>query len=101
MSCAEIEDLILNESELELVDAHVCVCAECREYLEAARSLDRALAHTPKAPARLGEAVLAAIAPKPSYLLKPSYLPEILDFVGWAAMITVAIGVVRELLATY
>jgi len=76
MTCAEIENLILNESEPELVEAHVRVCGDCREYLEAARSLDRALAHTPKAPARLTGGVLAAIAPK------PSYLPEILDFVG-------------------
>ena len=95
MTCTEIEDLILNCSEPELVAAHARGCENCREYREAARSLDRALESTRKAPARLSGAVLAAIAPK------PSYLPELLDFIGWAAMITVAIGLVRELFATY
>jgi hypothetical protein len=95
MNCAEIKDLILSDSETELVEEHARGCEDCREYLEAARNLDLALAKAGKAPARLRGAVMAAIAPK------PSYLPEILDFVGWAAMITVAVGLFGQLLATY
>jgi hypothetical protein len=37
---------------------------------------------------------MAAITPK------PTYLPEVLDFVGWAAMLAVMIGVAQSLLAT-
>ena len=100
MACADIEDLILNNSgwepgQRQLVEAHVRGCEDCLAFLEAAQSIDFALEQTRRAPARLTAAVLAAIAPK------PSYLPEILDFVGWAAMISVAVGLVRELLATY
>jgi predicted anti-sigma-YlaC factor YlaD len=104
MQCAEIKDLILAYPELASeershVDAHAPQCEECREYLEAARELDLALTrvalHGTNAPQRLELAVIARIAPG------PSYLPEIFDFVGWAAMITVAVGLASEFLATY
>ena len=38
---------------------------------------------------------MAALEPK------PSYVPVLLDFVGWAAMIAVAMGLAEQLLATY
>jgi predicted anti-sigma-YlaC factor YlaD len=94
MNCEEIEDLILDEPESELVKTHLRQCEECRVFREAARELDLVLMRTPKAPERLSRAVMAAIEPK------PSYLPEFLDFVGWAAMIAVMIAVAQQLLAT-
>jgi hypothetical protein len=94
MNCPEIEELIVNESDPAAVDAHVRQCEGCLAFWEAARELDCALMRTRKAPERLNRAVMAAITPK------PTLLPELLDFVGWAAMIAVMIGVVRELLAT-
>lgn len=94
MTCAEMEDLILEGGSAALVDAHVRQCADCRAFQESAWELNEAMMRTRQAPARLGKAVMIAIAPR------PTYLPEVLDFVGWAAMLAVMIGVVRELLAT-
>jgi hypothetical protein len=94
MNCAAIEELILNESEPALVDAHVQQCDDCLAFREASQELDILLMRTRKAPDRLSRAVMAVIAPK------PNYLPELLDFVGWAAMIAVMFGVIKELLAT-
>jgi hypothetical protein len=94
MTCSEIEDLILDESGAALVEAHLRQCADCRAFRESAQELDLALAETRRAPARISRAVMAAITPK------PTYLPEVLDFVGWAAMLAVMIGVAQSLLAT-
>jgi hypothetical protein len=94
MNCAAIEELILNESEPGLVEAHVRQCDECLAFREASRELDSILLRTRTAPDSLSRGVMARIAPK------PSYLPELLDFVGCAAMIAVMFGVIKELLAT-
>ena len=94
MSCAAIEELILNASEPARVDAHMRQCDGCRAFWEASQELDAMLMRTRKAPESLSRAVMAAIGPK------PNYLPELLDFVGWAAMIAVMFGVIKELLAT-
>ena len=94
MTCSEIEDLILDESGTALVEAHLRQCADCRAFQESARELDFALTETRRAPERLSRAVIMAITPK------PTYLPEVLDFMGWAAMLAVIIGVAQELLAT-
>ena len=100
MACEEMEPFILDFAELDdaargRVRAHASKCAECRELLDAAVELDARLSITAKAPEQLGWAVMARIE------RRPSYLPELFDFVGWAAMITVAVGLLREFLATY
>jgi hypothetical protein len=95
MTCAEIEDLIASDSEWDVVEAHARACESCREYAAAARQLDLALSSVPQAPAHLRVAVMAALEPK------PSYVPVLLDFVGWAAMIAVAAGLAGQLIATY
>jgi len=95
MTCAEIEDLIASDSDWDLVEAHARGCESCREYAAAARQLDLALSGVPQAPPHLRAAVMAALEPK------PSYVPVLLDFVGWAAMIAVAMGLAEQLLATY
>jgi len=94
MNCAEIEDLILNQSGSALVEGHIRQCADCRAFQAASQELDLALAQTRKSPERLNWKVMAAITPK------PTLLPELLDFVGWAAMLAVILGVARQLLAT-
>jgi predicted anti-sigma-YlaC factor YlaD len=94
MNCTEIQERILNEPGLALVDAHLRQCCDCRAFWEAAAELDAALSITLKSPKTLNRAVFAAITSK------PTYLPELLDFVGWAAMLAVIIGVAGKLLAT-
>jgi hypothetical protein len=100
MGCEEMEAFILDFPELDdaargRVRAHAAKCTKCRELLDASVELDARLSMTAKAPERLGRAVLARIE------RRPSYLPELFDFVGWAAVITVAVGLLREFLATY
>jgi hypothetical protein len=95
MTCAEIEDLIASDSDWNAVNSHTSVCDSCREYANAARSLYLALEVTPPAPPSLRVVVMAALAPK------PSYVPLVLDFVGGAAMIAVAVGLAGRLIATY
>ena len=94
MPCASFEDLLLEYRELsaderKAVDAHLAGCANCRQYLETAAELDAALAETysgaQTAPA-FREAVLSGIRAE-THLPKPSALPEVLDFIGWAGVI--------------
>jgi predicted anti-sigma-YlaC factor YlaD len=94
MNCAAIRDLILSEGEPAILNGHLRQCEECRAFWEASLELDTLLMRIPKAPAKLSRSVMAAIVPK------PNYLPELLDFVGWAAMIAVMFGVIKGLLAT-
>jgi hypothetical protein len=92
MTCAAIEELILNESEPAFVDALVRQCDDCMAFREASLELDTVLMRPRQAPDWLNRAVLTSIAPK------PNYLPELLDFADWAAMITVMFGLSRNCL---
>lgn len=86
MQCEEFEERLLGYDELSAaqriaVDAHAAVCAGCREFLEAAAQVDESLA-----------AIYSGIEPRrglalTAVLAKPSALPEVLDFVGWAAVV--------------
>jgi hypothetical protein len=95
MTCAEIEDLIASGTKSGAVSVHAHWCESCGRFLAAARMLDLALVETRPAPARLSGIVMSAILPK------PSYVPEILDFIGWAATIAIAFDVAGRLIATY
>ena len=95
MQCEEFEDRLLDYDALSAaqriaVDAHASVCAGCREFLEAAAQVDESLA-----------ALYSGIEPRrrlalTALLTKPSALPEVLDFLGWAAVVAaiVILGVV-------
>jgi predicted anti-sigma-YlaC factor YlaD len=99
MFCAEMEAAILEYPELDIsaqarIRAHASQCSDCRELLDASMELDRQLSAAVAAPKSLQRKMLAKLE------RRPSYLPELFDFVGWAAMITVAVGLIREFLAT-
>ncbi|HEY4364796.1 MAG TPA: zf-HC2 domain-containing protein [Bryobacteraceae bacterium] len=84
MPCEKFEDLLCGYSDLSAeqrqpVDAHMAACADCREFLGTLSALDRSLT-----------TLYAGLQParpfNPASIRQPSALPEILDFVGWAAV---------------
>ncbi len=87
MYCAEYEDRLLDYSGLDTeernaVDAHLDRCSGCHAFLEALGRVDAVLAAEvgrPQVTAAFRRAVLARIS-------RPSFLPEVLDFVGWAGV---------------
>ena len=94
MACAEFEDRLLEYAELtngerSRVEAHAAQCSSCREFLEALRTVDSQLT------AQLAGFELApAFAPMvrlrvrhESPTARPSVVPELLDFVGWGAIV--------------
>jgi len=93
MPCSSFEDRLLDYAELsaaerEPVDAHLAGCAECRDYLDAAEQLDIRLADLYSG-ARVSPAFQAAVLSSVKAevpLAKPSWLPEVLDFIGWAGI---------------
>src|SRR5215471_7799441 len=87
--CEEFEDLLNGYSELSAeerrsVDVHLSACAHCREFLETLAVLDRSLTalYSGAEPRRVFD---------PSTVHQPSPLPEVLDFVGWAAVAAVVL----------
>jgi anti-sigma factor RsiW len=95
MACAEFEERLLEYAELAngeraCVDAHTARCSSCLEFLEALRTVDFQLA------AQLaGLEVTPAFAPAvrrrvrhEGAAARPSLVPELLDFVGWGAIVT-------------
>jgi len=94
MACAEFEERLLEYAELAngeraRVDAHAAHCSTCREFLEALRTVDSQLT------AQLaGIEVTPAFAPAVRRRVRyegsaapPSAVPELLDFVGWGAIV--------------
>jgi len=94
MACAEFEEQLLEYAELAngeraRVDAHAAHCSNCREFLEALRAVDSQLTAqlaglelTPAfAPAVRRRVRLEGSAPR------PTAVPELLDFVGWGAIV--------------
>ena len=94
MGCPEFEDRLIEYAHIEgearaCVDTHLAECADCREFLEALRVVDTQLT------ARFaGREVSAAFAPavrrrveREASARRLSFLPEILDFVGWGAIV--------------
>src|SRR5438132_332113 len=94
MACPEFEDRLIEYADIEgearaCVDTHLAECAGCREFLEALRVVDTQLA------ARfVGREVSAAFAPavrrrveREASAHRLSFVPEVLDFVGWGAIV--------------
>ena len=94
MACAEFEERLLEYAELAngeraRVDAHAAQCSSCREFLEALRTVDFQLT------SQLASLeVTPAFAPgvrrrvrHESAAARPSLIPELLDLVGWGAIV--------------
>ena len=94
MGCAEFRELLVEYAELAgaargRADSHLAQCAGCREFLEALQTVDAALA------AQFGDcetsvefatAVRRRVG-RESAMRRPSFIPEVLDFVGWGAIV--------------
>ena len=94
MSCASIEDLLLNFAELPTqervaVDLHLTQCAGCRQYAEALAQLDAALTErfSGVQPSELLHSRLHAVTTSQSPLSAPSFVPELLDLIGVAGIV--------------
>jgi anti-sigma factor RsiW len=93
MPCAEFEGLLAEYAELSgdarlRVHAHMEGCADCREFLEALHRVDAALAAQFSGrgvSAEFERAVRRRVRGEP-VARRPSFVPEILDFIGWGAI---------------
>jgi hypothetical protein len=84
MACPEFEELLRQGEQ-----GHAAHCEECRALLEALADVDatfEAAFAGVAAPPGLEAAVRARVA----RLRGPSLVPEVLDFIGWAAVLALA-----------
>ena len=87
MACPEFEEL-LRQGER----GHAAHCEECRALLEALEDVDatfQAAFAGVAAPPGFQAAVRSRVA-REARLHAPSLVPEILDFIGWAAVLALA-----------
>jgi len=87
MACPEFEDLVR-----EGAGGHATRCEECRALLDALADVDavfEAAFADVSAPPGMAAAVRARVT-RELPLREPSPLPEILDVVGWAAVLALA-----------
>ncbi len=103
MPCAEFEDRLLDYASLREeqrlpVEAHLRGCEDCCTFLEALSSVDAALARglggLEVSPGFRRAALDRAWSEVP--LRKPSFVPEILDFVGWAAVVAIVVDLLYK-----
>lgn len=95
MACPEFEDLVR-----EGAGGHAAHCDSCRALLEALADVDSAFEAAfadVSAPQGLAAAVRARVAGK-IRIRPPSILPEVLDFIGWAAVLALAAVMLPHLL---
>jgi len=94
MACAEFEERLLEYAELAngeraRVDAHLAQCSGCREFLEALRRVDSQLS-AQLADLELTGTFASAVqrrVQQERFAARPSPVPELLDFVGWGAIV--------------
>jgi len=95
MACPEFEDLVRKGA-----GGHAAHCDDCRALLEALGDVDRTLEAAfagINAPPSLRTAVDERIA-REIRLQRPSIIPEVLDFIGWAAVLALAAALLPHLL---
>ena len=95
MPCPEFEDLLSGAAP-----GHAEHCEDCRALLEAWADADETLEAAfagVHAPPSLAAAARMTID-RQATLRAPSPLPEILDFIGWAAVLTLAAVLIPRLL---
>ena len=96
MACAEFEDLLLdydelNSEELQAANGHVAECADCRAFLETLKELDVSLTNLfagSNVSPTFGQSVIGRLQSRPENP-RPSFVPEVLDFIGWAAVFAI------------
>jgi predicted anti-sigma-YlaC factor YlaD len=93
MSCAAFEELLLDYAELpsqerDAVDLHLTQCASCRQYSDTLSQLDVALTEqfSGVQPSELFQSRLHAVTRNRSPLSAPSFVPELLDLIGFAGI---------------
>ena len=105
MPCASFESLLLDYEDLsardqETVNFHLTTCNACRDYFDALVQLDAALAEQYsgiQTPSEFQSRLYARInATTP--LAPPSFLPEMLDFIGWSAVIATGVLLLRTMM---
>jgi anti-sigma factor RsiW len=104
MPCAEFEDLLLDYGELDSArlqktNAHLTVCADCRTFLKALEEVDAALADffTGYQISPTFQRLVYQRLQGQQRLRRPSFIPEVLDFVGWAAVLAILACFVAQL----
>jgi hypothetical protein len=88
MACPQFEDLLQGGPAA----SHAAHCEECRALLEALADADatfEAAFAGITAPSGMAARALA-LAARTAPLRRPSVLPELLDFIGWAAVLVLA-----------
>ncbi len=93
MRCEDWQDRMAAGEDVRI---HVLTCAECRAFTDAMAEIDAEFAAAYSAvglPAKIRESVLrgAMVAPR-----RPSFVPEVLDFVGWAAVVGFGVLLARQ-----
>jgi len=86
MACPDFEDLLREDA-----DGHAAHCEQCRALLESWEYVDSTLEAGfagITAPPSLARGV-RALAKNELQVRRPSFVPEILDFVGWAAVLAI------------
>ena len=93
MACASFEELLLDYADLPAqervaVDLHLTQCASCRQYSDTLSQLDVALTEqfSGVQPSELFHSRLHAVTTSRSPLSAPSFLPELLDLIGFAGI---------------
>jgi hypothetical protein len=96
MACPEFEDLVR-----EGPGGHAARCEQCRALLDALTDVDAAFETAfagVSAPPGMAAAVRARVA-RELTSRRPSPLPEILDFIGWAAVLALAVVLLPRFLS--
>jgi anti-sigma factor RsiW len=94
MGCGEFQEQLVEFAELvgearARVDAHVAHCVACRAFLETLHAVDAQLTAQfagRKTSAAFATAVRRRVR-REAVVRRPSLIPELLDFVGWGAIV--------------
>ncbi len=96
MGCPDFEDLLKKENQ-----GHAAHCQECRALLDALAHVDAtfesAFAHISAPPGMAAAVRLRTAQASPGRA--PTWIPEVLDLIGWAAVLAIAAIVVPQFAA--
>ncbi|MBI3695446.1 MAG: hypothetical protein HY238_11495 [Acidobacteria bacterium] len=103
MPCDRFESLLVDYGELRPeerreADAHLAVCAECRAFLNSLADLDGSLsaAYTgARVSPEFRDSVMRRTS-REAVIARPSFVPEILDFLGWMAVVAIVAYVLNQ-----